>query len=489
MQIRLKNPTTIILPQCSAKVMSFLTYEDESAKFMLNRLREMRSKGWLSAEQYEMKSAKLNEEIHKCLVTFDAEGNACTLSGLAYSLHKEFGWEMPVASNAQEWPRIAWKNKPEHQARYYQSEAVEALLRPSNGISHGAISLPTGAGKSRVILDLIKSRPVKTIVMAPLTDIADQLYKDLVYHFGQQYVGKYNSKKSNDKLITVATVQGLTRCIPGSPAFQSLAKCQSVIVDESHTIAAESFKKVCLNGVAQFAVNRWFVSATQVRGDGSGLLLKGIIGEVVYKKDFMELADQGFLKKLKTHIFTVPPMMVSSTDAKTEIRNNFYRNTHIAQIAAKVASASLATGRPCVILIDEYEQFSLLEKYITVPFMFAHGTVPAEVRKTLNPEHWSSDNKLIVEKFNSGKCMCLIGTTAVSTGVDIKPTATLINWQGGKSEIKIKQGIGRGTRPSKIHPYLYVMDFIVKDSKKLERYAKERIEIYKEFSDLQTVFL
>lgn len=485
MQIRLKNPTTIILPDCSEKVLSFLTYKDNSTQFMINKLRQNRAKGWISPEQYELKLAKLNSEIDQCLVFFDSEGNACTHSGLANELCQEFGWQLPSQPNEREWPRIAWKNKPQHETRYYQKEATEALLRAN----HGAVSLPTGSGKSRVIVELVKARPVKTIIMAPFTDIVDQLYNDLVYYFGKQNVAKYKPKKKQDKLITVATVQALTRCVPGTPEYDSLLECESVIVDESHTIAAESFKKVCLEGVARNAVNRWFVSATQIRGDGSGLLLKGVTGPVVYSKDFMELAQQGYLKKLKNHIITVPIMMNPTTDPKTEIRNNFYRNTHIAMAAAKIAAVNVKSGRPCVILIDEYEQFALLEKHMTVPFMFAHGTVSQDAKKIIDAQWWKSDNKKIVEKFNNGECMCLIGTTAVSTGVDIKPTATLVNWQGGKSEIKIKQGVGRGTRPSKEHPYLYMVDFVVKGSKTLERYAKIRTEIYEEFSDLPTVYV
>lgn len=819
MQIRLKNPTTIILPDCSEKVLSFLTYKDNSVQFLINKLRQNRAKGWVSPEQYELKLAKLNSEIDQCLVFFDSEGNACTHSGLAYELCQEFGWQLPSPPDEREWPRIAWKSKPQHEMRYYQSEAVEALLRAN----HGAISLPTGchakgtpillfngslknvedvavgdllmgpdstprrvlslhtgtqdmvtivpvkgeeftvnidhilslkntqtkeivnisvrdymgmsnnfkhlhklyrtgislpsrclpippyilglwlgdgssrdveltsmdpeiirewtnwgnsfnnfhvvcrnngslasifsvskqikqdcdkssevkelfrqynllsnkhipedyltssisqrlellaglmdtdgslskgcfdfiqknkliaeqtvrlarsvglaaymsrcfkksqtgsegqywrvsisgqtsiipcrlprkqanvrtqtkdalvtgftikkadfdvyygfevdqdnlyvmgdftvthnSGKSRVIIELVKARPVKTVIMAPLTDITDQLFKELVQCFGKNNVAKYKPKKKQDKLITVATVQALTRCIPGTPEYDSLLECESVIVDESHTIAAESFKKVCLEGPARNAVNRWFVSATQIRGDGSGLLLKGVTGPVVYSKDFMELAQQGFLKKLKNHIITVPIMTTPTTDPKTEIRNNFYRNTHIAMAAAKIAAVNAKSGRPCVILIDEYEQFALIEKHMTVPFMFAHGTVSQDARKVIDPQWWKSDNKKIVEKFNNGECMCLIGTTAVSTGVDIKPTATLVNWQGGKSEIKIKQGVGRGTRPSKEHPYLYMVDFVVKGSKTLERYAKIRTEIYEEFSDLPTVYV
>lgn len=485
MQLRLKNPTTIVLPECNAEVIDFLTYQDKSVQYMITKLKQNRNRGWVNPEQFEIKLNALKAEMNCCLVSFDSDGNACTLSGLAEKLCKEFGWEMYTAVDNKTAPLIAWKTKPEHEARYYQKEAVDTLLESR----HGAISLPTGSGKSRVIVDLIKREPVKTIIMAPFTDIVDQLVAELTLRFGKQNVGKYKPKQSQDKLITVATVQALTRILPGTPEYESLSKCESVIVDESHTIAAESFKKVCLDGVAKNATNRWFVSATQTRGDGSGLLLEGVIGPIVYAKEFMDLAEQGYLKKLKNHIFTVPYVVTPTTDPKTEVRNNFYRNPKIAEICARTAAACYKSGRPCVILIDEYEQFSILEKHMTTPFEFAHGTVTKETRETIDPKYWKPNNKELVRLFNEGKIPCLIGTTAVSTGVDIRPTATLVNWQGGKSEIKIKQGIGRGTRPSTVHPYLFMVDFNVKDSKILEKYTKIRVEFYEEFSDLPTVYI
>ncbi len=485
MQMRLKNPTTIILPTCDDKVLSFLSYKDTSVQYMITKLKGQMSRGWIDPEQYKIKLAAYMAEMNQCLVFRDADGNVCTHSGLAQDLHDKFGWDLPTISECPESSLIPWKTKPEHTARYYQSEAVQALL----DACHGAISLPTGSGKSRVIVDLCKQRPVKTIIMAPLSDIVDQLVKELTLRFGKQYVAKYKPGKKQDKLFTVATVQALTRCLPGTPEYESLLECKSVIVDESHTIAAESFKKVCLDGVARNATNRWFVSATQMRGDGSGLLLKGVTGPIVYSKEFMELANQGFLKKLKNHIFTVPCAMTPTTDPKTEVRNNFYRNPTIAAITARTAAACYKSGRPCVILIDEYEQFAILKQHMTTPFEFAHGTTTPENRKVLEPEYWHSDNGKLVEKFNEGKIMCLIGTTAISTGVDIKPTATLVNWQGGKSEIKIKQGVGRGTRPSEAHPLLYMVDFKVKDSNTLEKYTKIRVGFYEEFSDLPTVYL
>ena len=43
--------------------------------------------------------------------------------------------------------------------------------------------------------------------------------------------------------------------------------------------------------------------------------------------------------------------------------------------------------------------------------------------------------------------MCVVGTSAVSTGTNFKPVQLTINWKGKKKESEVKQGaIGRSTR-------------------------------------------
>jgi len=74
----------------------------------------------------------------------------------------------------------------------------------------------------------------------------------------------------------------------------------------------------------------------------------------------------------------------------------------------------------------------------------------------------------------------LVGTSCVSTGTDTRPVKMLIYWQGGSSEIQIKQAVGRGTRKPPGKTGVTVVDFDIENIEDLHRHAGLRKEIYEE---------
>jgi len=83
---------------------------------------------------------------------------------------------------------------------------------------------------------------------------------------------------------------------------------------------------------------------------------------------------------------------------------------------------------------------------MSIPFTFVHGGASDDAKQFLPQKYWKCDVEAAVKDFNEGKIQCLIGTSAISTGVDLLPVGCLIYLQGGTSEIKVRQAIGRGTR-------------------------------------------
>lgn len=478
MYMRLVTPTKLILPEGGDQVKSFLTYTDKSVSFQISRMSQ--NFHFRVAEPVKYKAAldKLKSEQYKSLLFFDDQDQPWTYSGLWKDLADKFGWDKKTTLGVdQESLRsIPWKNSP-HEMRYYQKGAVDALMVAQ----HGAIELPTGSGKTRIILELMKKYPVKTLIITPFSNVTNQLRIDMEEAFGVKYVGQFgDGKKKTDKLFTVANAQSVTRVVPGSPEWENLSQCEMIIFDEAHTTPAETFKSICLDGGIGSNVGlRFFLSATQTRTDGSESVLTGITGPVVYRKSYLELAEEGYLKKIKVRIFKVAASNSTVSDPKKEIRQNMYDNPNVAKMAAIIAKKAFELqNRQVIILIEEYSQFLALKDHITIPYKFAHGTVAADAKKILPPEYWKCDVEAIVKEFNDGKLPCLIGTTAISTGIDLRPTGCLIYLQGGKSEIKIKQGVGRGTRPI-AHKDLWVCDFKIVGSKMLENHADARVVIYK----------
>lgn len=487
MKMTLKNPSQIVLPSDSEDVKRFLTFTDRSVNYQIQRLKS--NFRWKNSDpdSFNQRIEDLKQQSKVCLLDYDEDGSPVTYSGLANDLNKRFGWECPENTCILSDDIIPWGTPPDYALRYYQRDAVNALF----AAKHGGISLPTGSGKSAIIYTLCKENPVQSLIMTPSKSITNQIYADFVKLFGKKRVGKFgDGKKEIGKLFTVATGQSLTRVEKGSDEYEFLSKTKQFIADESHTTPAETFEKVCL-GVMKNAPFRFFVSATQIRTDGSELILKGITGPIVYSKSFRDLVDEGFLAKPIVRIIKVPATGFSYTDINKETRAQLYLNPEVNRIAAEFATKAVTiANRPTVILIEEFKQFLALKNHLTVPFSFAHGGASdredasgVKLKDILPQEYWKCDVEEEIRKFNSGETKLLIGTSAISTGVDIKPTGCLIYLQGGMSEISLKQGLGRGTRIVPNKKDFIVVDFVVEGSPSMERHFDARLGIYQELTD------
>ena len=74
----------------------------------------------------------------------------------------------------------------------------------------------------------------------------------------------------------------------------------------------------------------------------------------------------------------------------------------------------------------------------------------------------------------------LIGTSCISTGTDIRSVKTMVYLKGGKSEIEVRQGVGRCTRLEKslAKTACTVVDFDVENIEILHRHALARRKIF-----------
>lgn len=494
MEMEFLNPSVIILPEDNEKVKSFLTFTDRQVKYQISKLKQNYRWKNSSPDSFESRLDELKQNEKRSLFFVDKEsGLPCTYSGLWKDLSNYFGWSLKKIDASNNDSKVfPWSVAPP-EMRYYQKDAVEALINAR----HGAISLPTGAGKSLIILNLCKELGLKTVVVTPSKAITNQLYKDFVQFLGKKWVGKYgDGKKELNKLITICVAQSLVRLKEDTDDWNFFNEAKVLIWDESHTTPADTFDKVCI-GVLKNCLYRFFLSATQIRTDGSELLLRGITGPIVYAKEFKELVEEGFLKRPVFKIFNVPSIGYSYNNIDEETRYNLYLNPNVNKLAAEIAHKAVnLAGRQTVIIIDEFKQFMAIKNYLTLPFEFVHGGASdredasgQKLKDYLPEEYWESDIEGAVKRFNNGETKLLIGTSAISTGVDLKPVGCLIYLQGGLSEIKVKQAIGRGTRKHSNLEDFWVIDFKVNGSPAMERHANERIGIYNTMGELTEHFV
>ncbi len=316
--------------------------------------------------------------------------------------------------------------------------------------------------------------------MAPSVSIAGQILDDFTTHFGSRYVGQFfDGKKKHDKLFTVCVAQSLTKVEKDSPAWNALSKAEVFIADESHLCPAKTLSEVCFGLVAN-APYRFFFSGTQLRNDGLGILLDAITGKTVYRMSVQEGVDQGFLAK---PIFRMVRMdsniQFSSGDANENTRAHVYYNPQVNANAADIINRSVSLlQRPCLVLVDELEQFGHLLPLLRFEARYAHGGASGSVLDKVPVAHRKSDPKKLVEQFNRGEFPILVGTSCIATGTDIKAAKTIVYLRGGKSEIELRQSIGRGTRIVPGKDDFVMFDFAIDNVPMLAKHALARKKIY-----------
>jgi superfamily II DNA or RNA helicase len=423
----------------------------------------------MGEEAYELEMNRLKNNLVGSVLYEDFDGYY-TLPGLRQKIQNLFqGTEFVDMVEYPEFQPVPWEKLPEHKMRYYQDESVAALLKDPN--SH--VELPTGSGKSTVIINMVKEVGLPTIIATPSASIAQQIYKEMIKLLGKKNVGLFgDGKREIGKRFLVCVGKSLS-LVEDAEEKEAFKKYQVILGDEAHTIAADQFHRynVELLGHCPY---RWYFSATPERNDGRDILLEGLIGNCVYLKTLKELQDQGYLAKLTTMIFNVNSK--SSYKGKNGIlcnQKHIYQNKEIIKIIGMLVREAMATDMPTLILIDEKSQEELLLKELGAIYAFAVG---------------GSDTNKICEDFNKGLHMCVVGTSAVSVGTDFKRNKLTINWKGNRASTTTKQGaIGRSTRIDEASGKFEckIVDFLINNVDSLNRHGMERVSYYEEVGPVE----
>ena len=487
MDIVIQSPTRAVIKNIASddlgRLQKALTYTNSSISFQLSK--HIKNRWWKQKDPvgYQEQTDKLNTKVRDCLVKYD-KGEHWVRPGSIPHIKLAIN---SIQTNVEypDFSPLKWSVKPDFDPFPYQTTAVENLMNEK----HGNIGLPTGCGKSFILLLLAQRMGLNTVVITPSQSIFNELLTEFQLRLGKKVVGGYgDGHKDIGQKITIAIGKSLTMLEEGTKAYEFFANKQAVLVDESHTFAAEQLNDVC-HGVLGDTPYRMFVSATQTRGDGTEKLLASIIGKNVLNMELKEAIDAGYLCPLKfTVVGTTSPSSRIIKDPNECKRIHFLRNPNIAQLAAKIANASWDLKKQStLILVEELEQIEMLQALLRVPFAYVHS---ADKKKAKESNLEKVDLQTSVDKFNRGDVKVLIGTKAIATGTNLYPTHNVINWVGGASEIVTKQGsMGRSTRrleiskfkdlhTPKTHAMIY--DFRVRGESFLDKQLVKRCEYYKE---------
>lgn len=492
-KIDIESPTVCFLENPSSDEVSILkdslTYNDTSAAFNLKALKENR---WLQSNHphtYQIRKQELEAKLKTCMLQFDLKTQKYHFHpGSIPYLSNQFSFQIKNRINYPDPKKMAWKRPLPFDLYPYQKESVEKLLEAR----HGCVELCTGAGKTAIILSLARELGLKTVIVTPSKSIFLEILEKFEHHLGKTNVGAYgDGKKKLGKNLTVCVSKSLTMLKPGTEEYDFFANADVVIGDESHTLGAETLESV-FHGVLKNIPYRFFLSGTQVRGDGKDELLESIIGKKVFSLTTKEAIDGGYICPVRFIIFeTTSKDIKQYKDPLKAKRNQFLYNSNIADLSAKIANSAWNQAQEStLILVEELEQIKMLKERLKVPFEYVHSASKADAAQ-FGLETRKVDET--VEMFNKGEVKVLIGTSCIATGTNIFPTHNTINWVGGSSEVKTKQGaVGRSVRIleksiyKELHkpkPISKIYDFKISNVPLMENHLQKRISMYKETSD------
>jgi superfamily II DNA or RNA helicase len=479
MKVIIESPTEAILSGSDAELQAakeYLVYTHTGNAMMLRR--HLKNVRWRNSDPVGWKKAAndLQAKVNHRLYEEFGDGLIKIRPGSIHYLQKK-GFDINVITKVsyQSPKPQRWYSPLPFELHPYQKESVEKLLEAK----HGTVTICTGGGKTAIIMKLARELGLKTVIMTPSASIFNEILKGFEAHFGKDSVGALgDGKKRLGKKFIVAISKSLTNLKPGTKEHDEIASAQVLLADEAHTLPASTLEEVC-HGVLKDTPYRLFFTGTHVRNDGTQKLLEAITGPVVKTLSTKEAIENGYVCDHEFRIVKVKSTtpLFQGRDALEMKRKHFLHNKNIAELASKIAlSAYQAKKEQTLILIDEVKQIDLI-----MPFFDNKGL-------TIATAIGNNDPGEAVDAFNTGRAQVLIGTSCISTGTNIFPVHHMINWQGGSSEIKTKQGaVGRSVRKLKGSKYekfhvpkekSIIWDFDVIGIDDMERHLATRIDFY-----------
>lgn len=360
----------------------------------------------------------------------------------------------------------------------YQREAVDAIVKKHNGI----LWLPTGAGKTEVIVGLTRAIPCFWLALVHRSQLADDIARRWEKRTPGLRAGRIlegDADIPDDATLVAATFQTIVSWLkkPVEDPMHELAKhvlykAEGLLVDETHTLPADSFYAVAMK--TPNAYYRVGLSGTPLaRGDKKSMLALAALGPVVYRVKTQLLIDRGILARPTVRLATVTQLSKKATwagvydDCIVRGRN---RNDTLLSIAARAA-------KPGFLFVQNIEHGKALTKSLInagISAEFVWGSHSLVYRKSL------------MKRLVQGHFEVLVCSAVFQEGIDLPELRSVIIGAGGKSVIAALQRLGRGMRIERDKQgkvvegseTFEVWDIDDRGNKWTEKHARERQRAY-----------
>jgi len=414
---------------------------------------------------------------------------------------KDYGYELKIngisrlfdkeitPDGFEEWVLNFFKDS-EITPRDYQIEAAFNILKFRKCLSE----LATSAGKTlisflTVAYILEKQKAEKILFIVPNVSLVIQASEDFMDY---NYKNQVNIKIQ--QIYSGQTIRAGRNVVIGT--YQSLIKKKNeyfdqfdaVIIDETHKAKSQSIKTIlskCKN-----AEYRYGLSGTIPKsGTLDRLTLMAYTGPLITEVSANFLQNEGHIAKCNVKVIEMDYAPDGAKEAFREMAHNKYENkdvfkfeqnyiinspgrlNFICNIISRVRGNSL-------VLFHRIEHgqkiYEKLRQESDKTIYYVDGGTDKDIREEYKKKMEAGDEVVIVASYGT-----------FSTGISIKKIHNIFFTESFKSEVIIRQSIGRGLRQHESKDSVTIIDFVDDITSPdwdnyLMRHSKARQKIYKE---------
>ena len=327
------------------------------------------------------------------------------------------------------------------QLRPYQSDSVSAGVQYLQGSTNenAVIILPTGAGKSIVIANILAPLKGKTIVFQPSKEILEQNY--------EKYT-KYGKASIYSASAGEKRIDQVTFCTIGSVISKKhlFVGTEYILIDECHLVNSDGgmyqefikyFPKAKVLGLT---ATPYRLSQTS-EGPQLTFLTRStpkIFNKILYYVQNSTLFDAGFLAKLEYYSFDVIDrskleLNSSGTDFTQASLSRYYKSIDMPSRIVKYAHHILSKKPNLLIFCALISEAKEVVKRI-----------PGSVLLTSDTK--KEERERILSQFKKGGIKCLINVGVLTTGFDYPQLEAVLMARSTMSLSLYYQIIGRAMR-------------------------------------------
>lgn len=414
---------------------------------------------------------------------------------------KEYGYELKLNGITElfdttinqdqftEWA-LNFFEKSEITPRDYQIEAAFNILKFRRCLAE----LATSAGKTLIsfltVAHLLETKKAQKILfIVPNVSLVVQASEDFLdYNYRNQIDIKVQQIYSGQKIragrnVVIGTYQSLVK--KDKTYFEQF---DAVIIDETHKAKSQSIKTIlqkCVN-----ANYRYGLSGTIPKtGTLDRLTLMAYTGPVITEVSANFLQKEGHIAKCKVKVIQMDYAPQSTKDAFREMSQNRYESKDVFKFEQNYVINS--TGRlnfitnvisrvrgNSLVLFHRIEHgkklYEKLRQESDKRVFYVDGGTDKDIREEYKKKMEAGEEVVIVASYGT-----------FSTGISIKKIHNIFFTESFKSEVIIRQSIGRGLRQHASKDSVNIIDFVDDLSSSdwdnyLIRHAKARQAIYRE---------